>query len=136
MTQEATATDVYREISIVIELPAGAQVDRRQQEAEIVARAIERKAARLDQEDLFAVLGVERGASRTRVRNAYRLLARWFDPARLEPLGLGGLRPLAMHIMSRLVHAHTVLSHHARKRAYLESLPQQQFPAEPRRHAA
>src|SRR5690349_9683604 len=70
--------------------------------AEIFERELRRKTERLDALDHFAVLGVERLASRSEIEAAFDFLMRWFDPERTLPLGIPELRPLAERICERL----------------------------------
>ena len=77
--------------------------------AEALARQIERKIERIDHEDDFAALGVAEGASPDEITRAHDLLARWFDPDRVETLGLPGLRVLAEKIVARLDEARWAL---------------------------
>ena len=77
--------------------------------AEALARQIERKIDRIDYEDDLAALGLAEGASPEAIVHAHELLARWFDPDRVEALGLPGLRLLAERILARLDEARWAL---------------------------
>jgi len=77
--------------------------------AEALARQIERKIERIGFEDDLATLGIAEGAPPDEIVRAHELLARWFDPDRVEALGLPGLRLLAERIVSRLDEARWAL---------------------------
>ena len=74
--------------------------------AEALARQIERKIERIANEDDFAVLGLPDAAEPEEIDQAHEILVRWFDPDRVEALGLSGMRVLAERIVARLDEAH------------------------------
>ena len=71
-------------------------------QAAFFKRELRRKAKRLDTLDHFAVLGVERLATRHEIETAFDFLMRWFDPDRTSSLGIPALRPIAQRICERL----------------------------------
>src|SRR5262245_12470781 len=77
--------------------------------AEALARQIERKIERINHEDDLAALGLHEGASEESIIHAHELLVRWFDPDRVEALGLPGMRVLAERIVARLDEARWAL---------------------------
>ena len=70
--------------------------------AEALVHQIERKIERLVNDDDHGVLGLRQGAGPEEIEGAHELLSRWFDPDRVEAMGLAGLRVLAEHIVRRL----------------------------------
>jgi hypothetical protein len=77
--------------------------------AEALARQIEHKIERIDHEDDFAALGLGENSSPEVIEHAHEVLTRWFDPDRVEALGLPGLRVLAEKIVARLDEARWAL---------------------------
>lgn len=77
--------------------------------AAALALQIERKIERIDHEDDFAALGIGESADADMIAHAHEVLTRWFDPDRVEALGLPGLRVLAEKIVARLDEARWAL---------------------------
>lgn len=86
---------------------------------------IQRRLARLAQQNHFEVLGVERGASSEVVRDAYFKLAKEFHPDRVSGMGL---EPEATReaeaLFSRIAEANAVLSDARARADYEKSLDQ------------
>src|SRR5215471_15518073 len=83
-----------------------------------LARQIEKKVAALHDQDLFAVLGLERSCTLEQVFWAHETLTRWFHPSRLSRLGLGRLRPACRNILEELHYARWILGDITARRAY------------------
>ena len=73
--------------------------------------------------DHYALLGVDRGAERKAIKNAYFALASKFHPDRFFKKKLGHVRPILERVFSRITEAHDVLTDRARREAYDAKLP-------------
>jgi hypothetical protein len=87
-------------------------------EAVALAREIENKAGALDEQDLFAVLGLTRACTQEQILWAHETLTRWFHPGRLKRLGLWRLRRMVRRIQEQLDYALWILGDETSRRAY------------------
>jgi curved DNA-binding protein CbpA len=85
--------------------------------AEYDDEALVARARAIEEEELFAVLGVAEGASVEAVRAAYVRLAKAWHPDRL-PAAVRARQPEVAKIFSRMTHAHVTLCDPDRRRAY------------------
>lgn len=89
---------------------AGATVD--------VAALIREKAALLQGGDLYAMLGVERGANAEAIRSAYFALARVLHPDAVARQDLGDLKAEAARVYKAVTEAYQTLSDRRRRAEY------------------
>jgi tetratricopeptide (TPR) repeat protein len=80
--------------------------------------------ARLETEDLFALLGVPPGAEPAAVKAAFYELSRRYHPDRFFGRNLGSFRPRLERIFRRLNEAHATLTEPEKRRAWLVAHPQ------------
>jgi hypothetical protein len=83
--------------------------------------AVEARAASLDSETFFQLLGVEADTPGSSVQSAYFALAKIWHPDR-APADLGDLKPTIAKIFGRITEAFQTLNDPTKKAAYLESL--------------
>jgi len=83
--------------------------------------AVAERARRIDEEDHFQVLGLERDADGDAVRAAFFRLCKVWHPDRI-PTELRDLEAECAHIFDRLVAAHAALGDDASRRAYKAEL--------------
>jgi curved DNA-binding protein CbpA len=76
----------------------------------------------IETDDLFAVLGVSRGAGNDQIKAAYLEAARRFHPDRLAAMNLSHLRADVQKIFSRVSEAQATLLDDSRRASYLASL--------------
>jgi curved DNA-binding protein CbpA len=76
----------------------------------------------IETDDLFAVLGVPRGAGSDQIKTAYLEAARRFHPDRLAAMNLSHLRDDVQKIFSRVSEAQATLLDDSRRVSYLASL--------------
>lgn len=76
---------------------------------ELGAEAIERRAAAMEAESPYAILGLEEGASTEAVRAAFFRLSRAWNPSRL-PADLEDVRPAVSRIFTHMSEAHRLLT--------------------------
>lgn len=93
------------------ETPPGPEAELRAALAQVLPRA--------QDPDLFARLGVGRGATREEVKQAYFQLAKRFHPDRFASPHLADLRRTVQDLFSALNHAYEVLGDEKRRAAYL-----------------
>ncbi len=107
--------------------PAKAPTDLAARRAEVQARA-----ASIENETYFEVLGITRSAAPEEVRNAYFALAKRWHPDR-TPAELHELKPLVAGVFARVGEAYAVLNDAEKRAAYVKSL---ETPATTARSAA
>ncbi len=83
---------------------------------------IEGKSKVIDDEDLFAVLGVPESADAAAVKIAFLEAAKKYHPDRIVALGLQGLREQAEKVFRRVNEAYSVLSEPTRRDDYVAEL--------------
>ncbi|MFO0589673.1 MAG: DnaJ domain-containing protein [Polyangiaceae bacterium] len=98
--------------------PAKGPTDIAARRAEIQARA-----ASIDNETYFEVLGVTRSAAPEEIRNAYFALAKRWHPDRTPP-ELQELKPLVATVFARVGDAYATLNDADKRAAYVKSLEQ------------
>ncbi|EYF03055.1 J domain-containing protein [Chondromyces apiculatus] len=79
---------------------------------------IEKRAAAIDEEDLFQVLGIAQDAAPDRIRVAYFNLAKQWHPDRL-PAELQDVKPLVSRVFARISEAYQTLTDAERRAQYL-----------------
>ncbi|HEU4411222.1 MAG TPA: DnaJ domain-containing protein [Polyangiaceae bacterium] len=84
-------------------------------------REVRERAESVAGEDLFAVLGVGRGATPEEVKSAFFAQAKRWHPDRI-PSALADVRPLAARVFARLGEAYQTLTDPERRAAYEDSL--------------
>ncbi len=82
---------------------------------------IEEKHRKIEEQDHYEVLEIERGASAGQVAAAFGALARRWHPDRLGP-DLSDLKEVAMRVFTRITEAHRVISHQNSRDEYDRSL--------------
>ena len=82
---------------------------------------IEEKHRRIEEQDHYQVLEIERDASAGQVAAAFGALARRWHPDRLSP-DLSDLKEVAMRVFTRITEAHRVISHQNSREEYDHSL--------------
>jgi curved DNA-binding protein CbpA len=87
--------------------------------AEMLEDIIRRKAAAVDKEDFFAVLGLTPSAGKAEIRSAYIASAKLYHPDRVTAAGLAALRDDAERVFRRVSEAHATLMDDNRRAAYL-----------------
>lgn len=89
------------------------------EELALLRAEIESKAKVVEEESLFAVLGVSEDADAAAIKAAFLQGAKKFHPDRVAAIGLHNLRPQAEKIFRRLNEAHSVLSDPDKRQEYL-----------------
>jgi curved DNA-binding protein CbpA len=89
---------------------------------ETMRKQIQVKAAAVESESLFAVLGLQPTAGREEVKNAYFDAAKRYHPDRLVSLGLEALRPDVEKIFRRVSEAYGTLYDDDRRAEYVATL--------------
>jgi curved DNA-binding protein CbpA len=84
-------------------------------------KAITDRAAAIEGEDYFAMLGVPRDAPEAEIQSAYFTLAKSWHPDRL-PSELADVKDAATKVFARMSEAFETLSDAARRKKYLETL--------------
>jgi len=87
-------------------------------EAEALAKELRALHERLDEIDLYEVLGLERGAGNAAIKKAYFAAAKRFHPDAVGRLGLVSLRREANELFARIAQAYQTLSNPDRRHAY------------------
>jgi curved DNA-binding protein CbpA len=82
---------------------------------------IERRAASIDSEDLFQILGLTRETPADQIRNAYFALAKTWHPDRVPP-ELAEVKPLVARVFARISDAFQTLNDATKRKEYLERL--------------
>ncbi|AKT37757.1 DnaJ domain-containing protein [Chondromyces crocatus] len=102
---------------------AVASPDRAAVDARVAARKaeIEARAATIETEDLFQVLGVTQEVAPERIRTSYFALAKQWHPDRL-PVELQEVKPLVSKVFARISEAYQTLTDPERRREYVASL--------------
>ncbi len=85
-------------------------------------RKVKETFERMQDENHFDVLGVNRDSPSNAIRDAYYKLAKQFHPDRCNQLGIRDVAPQSDEIFRRISEAHTVLSDPDSARKYLEEL--------------
>ncbi len=80
-------------------------------------------ANRLDTDDHYALLGIDRGVERKAVKRAYFTLAAQFHPDRFFKKKLGHARAPLERVFHRITEAHDILTDRVRREAYDRTLP-------------
>jgi cytochrome c-type biogenesis protein CcmH/NrfG len=91
-------------------------------EAAALKKQINDRAATLDKQNNFEVLGIGRDVSREQVKAAYIALARVFHPDRLAQFKLEKLRPTVETIFARMSDAQAVLMDDSKRAEYVRTL--------------
>jgi ribosomal protein S18 acetylase RimI-like enzyme len=91
-------------------------------EAEL-RRALAEVAPRVAAKDFFERLGLDRGASRAQVKQAYLTLAKQFHPDRFLGAALSDLAPTVKELFTAVNEAYEVLSDDRKRTEYLARLP-------------
>jgi curved DNA-binding protein CbpA len=86
-------------------------------------KEIEAKASRIDEEDYYLLLGLEKNANQAEIQTAYFKAAKEWHPDRLAP-ELSPLKPIVSTIFTKLNEAYNTLSDPAKRNEYLLSLQQ------------
>jgi tetratricopeptide (TPR) repeat protein len=81
------------------------------------------RAAQIDKENYFDMLGVPRDATPDVIRGAYFQLARVWHPDRLSP-EIVDVKPACAKVFARLSEAHQTLSDEQKRKQYLQQLAQ------------
>jgi curved DNA-binding protein CbpA len=102
--------------------PAATTASQIASEAQKLKAQIEQKLAVFEKQDHFAILGLQRNATKEQVKAAYNALARIFHPDRLARFQLGALAPGVGTIFARLSEAQAILTNDARRAEYLDRL--------------
>ncbi|MCB9557109.1 MAG: DnaJ domain-containing protein [Deltaproteobacteria bacterium] len=94
----------------------------RSPEAEQARRTILEAHASLEEKTYYELLGVDRDAPTTSIRDAYFALAKRFHPDRMTALGLADVQAEAQAIFRKINEANSVLADTEKRRAYDERL--------------
>ncbi|MCL2822977.1 MAG: DnaJ domain-containing protein [Polyangiaceae bacterium] len=87
----------------------------------LVKEKVLERASQIDNEDLFEVLGIDRGAPSNVAQSAYFGLAKLWHPDRL-PEQLSGVRDAASKVFARMSEAHRTLTDPDKRARYLVAL--------------
>ncbi len=98
---------------------------------EVRKKEILEHEARASSEDLFTILGVDRGAGSTEIKKAYYGLTKRFHPDRYYGKSLGSFRERIEYIFKRFTEAQTILCDPARRQAYFAEHPELNRPQGP-----
>lgn len=84
---------------------------------------IEKRAASVDNEDFFKILGLARNASQPDIQKAYFQLAKGWHPDKL-PADLQDLKPLVARVFAKVNEAYQTLNDADKRKAYEQTLAQ------------